>query len=205
MQENMTEHTPCEPLTWRQYYTIFMQKKRLPYVDYYLGNRRILDVGCGEGGMLERYNNWQGIDVNQDLVGKCQQRGLPAKVMSAFEMNYANETFDGIHSAMLIEHFPPNEAFDFLRESARVMKHNGILLLTTPGVKRIWNTFSHIRPYPPAAIKKLLSVATEGYITKSKLPLKLLAAHATTSSLLDPIWQRSDPDGWVIVLSKTGG
>ena len=198
----MSENSQDRPLDWWKYYILLMQKRRLPYIDYYLGNQKILDVGCGEGKMLERYSNWQGIDINSDLVNKCQQRNLPASVMSAFAMDYADNTFDGIHSAMLIEHFYPADAFNFLKEAARVVRKHGIILLTTPSVKRIWNTFSHIRPYPPAALKKILTIATEGYIAKSSLPLQLLAAHATTSSLLDPIWQRSDPDGWVIVLCK---
>lgn len=206
----MNAETP-RPMTWRDYYSLAKKHRRAPYIDYYLGNRRVLDAGCGEGLMLARYSNWQGIDIDPELVRKCQSKGFQAEVMSVLNIQFPECSFDGVHAAQMIEHFPPAQALTFLQEASKILKPGGLLLLTTPGIKRVWNTFSHIRPYPPISLYKLLNVPTEGYLGKTSLPLKLLASHATRAgnglaaritALLDPILPASDPDGWIIVCEK---
>jgi hypothetical protein len=102
----------------------------------------------------------------------------------------------------------------FVHEAARVVRDGGVVLLTTPGVKNVWNTFSHVRPYPPDAFRKLLKSDTENYIRDSGIPLVLETAwgqrHYFESrlitfllSVLDLLWKPGNPIGWVIVLRKT--
>jgi SAM-dependent methyltransferase len=198
-------------MNWQVYYSMTRKFLRAPYVDYYLGNRHVLDAGCGEGVMLARYNNWHGIDIDQELIRKCQNQGFKADVMSVLEIKFPDSSFDGVHAAQLIEHFPPTQALQFLHETSRILKPGGFLLLTTPGIKRVWNTFSHIRPYPPISLYKLLNVSTESYLGKTRLPLQLFCSHATRSgkgflgklaAMLDPVLPASDPDGWIIVCKK---
>ena len=54
------------------------------------GPIRILDVGCGAGGMLEplsRYGTVTGVDMSAELVEFCHQRGFPDVVVgSAYEL-----------------------------------------------------------------------------------------------------------------------
>jgi predicted TPR repeat methyltransferase len=65
---------------------------------------RILDCGCGTGGMLSwltRYESRRlfGLDVAHEAVAFCQQRGYPTIVQaSAIELPFPDAAFDLITS-----------------------------------------------------------------------------------------------------------
>ncbi len=75
-----------------------------------LGRRKILDVGCGAGGMLEplsRYGEVTGVDMSPELVEFCHQRGFPrVQVGTAYELPVAPGTEDLITLFDTIEHVP---------------------------------------------------------------------------------------------------
>ena len=159
--------------TW-QYITYAFRYRCNPFHVAYLNGRHILDIGCGEGNFLRREPNSRiGVDIDPALVERCRSKGLESYCMSATKLDFPDATFDAIHAAELIEHFDPTTAIRFLSEAARVLRPGSIIYLTTPGENYIWNTFSHIRPYPPMAFKKLLGHTTEGYLRNGHLPLCL--------------------------------
>lgn len=196
------------------YLRLGLRHRQDPLVVHYLLGRDVLDVGCGRGEFLVRDpTRFVGVDVDPQLVAQCAERGLKARVMSAFDLQYPAGSFDAVRAAQLIEHFSPREAAAFLSQCATVLKPGGIVFLTTPGVRNVWNTFSHIRPYPPAALKKFLKTVTEGYIKDTALDLVFETAYghrrysearsiAFLSSALDLMIPPSDPIGWTIILRK---
>ncbi len=140
----------------------------------YLNGRKTLDVGCGEGDFLKKdASNRVGADIDENLVRRCIEKGLVAHCMSATDLGFPDQCFDAVHAAELIEHLDPPAAVRFLAESARVLKPGGIVYITTPGERYVWNTFSHIKPYPPIAFEKLLGNSTEGFIKEQALQLGL--------------------------------
>ncbi len=197
-----------------EYFVLGLRDRKDPFYVKYLAGKRVLDIGCGLGEFLARDpENTVGVDLDQELVSKCRERGLTAHCMSALALEFPDASFDAAHAAQLIEHFPPAEAARFLGEVARVLRPGGYLLLTTPGLRNIWNTFSHIRPYPPTAFLKLLSSATENYLCAGRARLEVADVHGSRfyfrsrvasfgSRLFDVFLPPKDPIGWTIVLRR---
>jgi SAM-dependent methyltransferase len=154
-----------------------------------------------------------GLDCDPMLVDECRRQGLRAEVGSAQELRFQDAEFDVVRAAQLIEHLTPEQGARFLAEAARVLKPGGRVFLTTPGVRNAWNTFSHIRPYPPMAFRKLLSQSTEGYIRGGHIPLEFEGAWGirwyhmgkvvrTVGQIVDMLFPPSNPIGWTIVLRR---
>ena len=196
------------------YLLILISKRVNPLHVEDLANRMVLDVGCGEGDFMAKDPlNRVGVDIDAELVRRCKGRGLDARCMSATKLGFPDDSFDAVHGAELIEHFEPKTAVQFLSEAARVLKPGGIVYLTTPGERYVWNTFSHVRPYPPIAFKKLFGTSTEGFIQDNSIPLKLECYFAfrrvshnrlitglmnTLNVAIPPRW----PSGYVLILRK---
>ncbi len=197
-----------------EYIYLALKYKKDPFFVKYLRGRRVLDVGCGRGEfLLKNPQNFIGVDLDLKLIEICNKKGLLAHCQSAFDLDFENESFDVVHASQIIEHFTPSDASRFLEEAARVLKPNGVVFLTTPGVKNVWNTFSHIKPYPPEAFKKLLTSDTENYIRKKTSALRFEDAWGFRFfskinvimfifSILDLLFKPSNPIGWTIVLRK---
>ena len=110
---------------------------------------KILDLGAGDKNFTkvvkENGIDCIGLDINDvDLENQ--------------KINYENEHFDLVSGISLIEHiFNPT---NFLRESLRVLKKNGFLILITPdwkyNVEDFYNDPTHIRPYTKKSLKFLL-------------------------------------------------
>jgi ubiquinone/menaquinone biosynthesis C-methylase UbiE len=99
---------------------------------------KLLDAGCGTGGMLhtlhETRPEWQitGLDLSSVAVEHCQQRGLPEIIRGSVDkMPFPNASFDVVVSLDVLYHkqVSQNRA---LSEIARVLKPGGLLILNLP-------------------------------------------------------------------------
>jgi len=125
--------------------------------DNYLKNRRVLDVGCGRGEILKKdLQNFFGIDANPTVVNDLQSQGYQARLAEASNLPYPDNQFETVYCSNLIEHLFPDQAYAMLKEANRVLKKHGTIILISPMPMSIWNTFGHIKPYPPLAISKIL-------------------------------------------------
>ncbi len=101
-------------------------------------NKRVLDIGCGDGTMgkclLERRNELHGVDISQSAVEMANRNGIQARVVDIEDDNlpFADGFFDVVVAAEIIEHLYDTEGF--LREINRVLKATGNLVLTTPNL-----------------------------------------------------------------------
>ncbi|MHB1080071.1 MAG: class I SAM-dependent methyltransferase [Prosthecobacter sp.] len=99
---------------------------------------RLLDAGCGTGGMLEFLQGTMGglelagVDVAEDAVRHCHQRGLSTVQSGAVEaLEFEDAVFDAVLSLDVLYHAGVNEE-KALAEMGRVLRPGGLLVLNLP-------------------------------------------------------------------------
>lgn len=104
-----------------------------------LAGKRTLDAGCGYG-LFSSEASARGatvvsVDIGPRLVAKAMARaGSRGLVADACELPVRDESFDLIISSEMLEHTPT--PLRTLQELARVLRPDGVLVLTTPN--RAW-------------------------------------------------------------------
>jgi len=104
-------------------------------IKYLAGRRgRMIDVGCGNGGIVEsaREYGWEaeGIDVDAGAIDNARGKGLNVHSGTLAAQAYPDATFDLITMSHVIEHL--HDPVGILRESHRVLKPDGLLMILTP-------------------------------------------------------------------------
>jgi len=98
---------------------------------------KVLDIASGTGAMARRLvnNGFVNITAN-DIDSKSFEANeinfLSINLDGNFSDSFGVETFDAIVAIEIIEHLENPSAF--IRECYKVLKNNGILLITTPNV-----------------------------------------------------------------------
>jgi len=159
-----------------------IKERQKVYIDYFRGKTNVLDIGCGRGEfvelLMENGVGVQGIDLNEDMVGYCQDNGLPVLQMDLFKYldGLEDNSLDGIFAAQVIEHLEPKSLIHLSQLCYKKLKPSGTLVFETinPGnVQAICTWFyldpSHIRPVSPELIKFITEA--EGFKFKDILYL----------------------------------
>lgn len=96
---------------------------------------KVLDVGCGSGTIAKKIKDAghavKGIDFSEEAIKRANARGIETKQCNLDEgISEPDNIYDVVWEGDIVEHvFDP---IGLLKESARVLKTNGILLLTIP-------------------------------------------------------------------------
>jgi SAM-dependent methyltransferase len=116
-----------------------------------------LDVGCGTGTFLELSpKTIVGLDVNPENIEFCKSRGLNAIEGTALELPFADGSFSNIHCSHLLQVLTPDEMVAVMKELMRVLKKDGILVISTLNCfKNFYRHPENSRPYPPDSIRRL--------------------------------------------------
>ncbi len=128
------------------------KKKEYNYVWRHLSTcDRILDVGCGVGFLMSYApDRIIGIDINPNNVAFCKSNGYQAFVGDALNLNFPDNSFDGVHSSHVMHVFTPGQAIIFIKEMCRVCKPGGKIVVTTKHDHQyFWQNPENSRPYPP--------------------------------------------------------
>ena len=126
---------------------------------------RILDVGCGTGAnllMLSKYGDAEGVDVSEDALAFCRERGLEnVKLGAAEQLPYDDGTFDLVTALDVVEHLDDDLAG--LREMRRVLRPGGRVLLFVPTFMFLWglqdDVSHHRRRYRMPELRRVLEQA----------------------------------------------
>ncbi|VAW14098.1 hypothetical protein MNBD_BACTEROID05-665 [hydrothermal vent metagenome] len=136
--------------------------------DHIKENDKVLDIGCGNGRFLEVLNGktfqYTGIDNSESLISYAKKwQGDRGKFLcaDALALPFKDASFDVAVSFGVLHHIPSKKyRVQFLNEAYRVLKKDGLLILT---VWNLWN--ERLTPViKKHAVQKLLG--------KSKLDFK---------------------------------
>lgn len=126
------------PSAWRTKY-----EDRLPLcvkIISALNPSRVLDVGAGDGlvldrlsGAQEKHAEFSGIELNADAVRRMREKGYDAYECSASsKYPFKDDHFDVVFAGEVIEHVIDPDAM--LGECRRVLSPSGTLVITTPNL-----------------------------------------------------------------------
>jgi SAM-dependent methyltransferase len=127
-----------------------------------LAQAPLLDIGCGRGELLASVRvEARGFDTNERSVADLKARGFDvtlAGVPQCFD-GIADASIGSIAALHVVEHLPVELLFAFFRESARVLRDGGLLMIETPNAESMlmsttefWRDPTHLAPRHPAAL-----------------------------------------------------
>ncbi len=111
-----------------------------------LSGKRILDIGCSRGHLLERFRRYGGvsfvaIELDPEMRELARSHGIEAEAHQinifkgsqiAAQLPYQDASLDVVLAAEIIEHIVDTQGF--LAEIQRVLRPGGAVLLSTPNV-----------------------------------------------------------------------
>ena len=151
-------------LVWYKY-------KYLPLLSGVKPNDAILDLGCGNGNLMQFFQrngfiNVKGIDISPEQINIAVSRGLDTYVADVFDfLPPREETFDVIFAIDVIEHFNKEEIISLFPIIHRSLKEGGRLILQTPNGQGlfpqqvIYGDFTHLTIFTPDSLRHILKIA----------------------------------------------
>jgi 2-polyprenyl-3-methyl-5-hydroxy-6-metoxy-1,4-benzoquinol methylase len=152
--------------------SVFIRQLKALAVHFAGSSGPVVDLGCGRGTMLQILKssgiNCYGVDAFVPALEECRVRGLDVVESDVFQHLSAllDNSIGGIFCSHLIEHLASAEALTLLRESHRVIRPGGALVIITPNPKDLnvltevfWLDLTHVRFYPAALLGPLLREA----------------------------------------------
>jgi 2-polyprenyl-3-methyl-5-hydroxy-6-metoxy-1,4-benzoquinol methylase len=131
---------------------------------------RLLDVGCGTGGLLQAAASasWhvEGIDVSNKAAEHVKNLGFEVFCGTLEKAQFPDNSFDVVTASELLEHVPSPRLL--VGEIARILRPGGLFWTTTPHARGIsgrllglkWSVLSppeHLQLFSVAGARKLLS------------------------------------------------
>lgn len=130
--------------------------------------RSVLEIGAGPGRdslyFLEHGLDMTTVDLSEEMVRLCQQKGLHARVMDFYDLDFADRTFDAVYAMNCLLHVPKAQLPGVLREIKRVLKPGGLFYLGLYGgisTDGIWDQDSYepkryFAMYPDVEIQRII-------------------------------------------------
>ena len=108
-----------------------------PLCYYASSGDKVLDLGCGNGRLLQIFKdikiNYTGADNSEKLIAIAKKTYPSATFLVAdtLQLPFPSGSFDKIYSIAVLHHIPSGELrHQFIQEAKRVLKPDGLLILT---------------------------------------------------------------------------
>lgn len=128
-------------------YSIWVKVKE--FLDSLEDNKIILDAGCGNGKYIKyiienlKMKQIYGIDYSCEFIKLCSEKfnnsNIIFKEMNITNLNFPDNHFDYIISIAVIHHLNPENRIKMIKELVRVVKNNGLILISAWGIIRTDN------------------------------------------------------------------
>ncbi|MBN1272455.1 MAG: class I SAM-dependent methyltransferase [Candidatus Aminicenantes bacterium] len=174
------------------------------YLQYFQKGPLVLDLGCGRGEFLEMLEETgvpaQGIDINEQMIDICRDKGLNSRKKDILEAlaECRDNSLSGIFSSQVIEHLHPGQlkkfielAFDKLMPQSRIVLETINPTSVFSLVQTFFLDMTHQKPVHPQALKFLLESSgfEEAEIVYSSTPeeeqLKTLPVGNETAEIIN--------------------
>lgn len=146
-------------------------------LEVYRMSFRLLDIGCGRGGLLKMAakRGWKaiGCEFSQEATELCRKNNLEVICGKLPEINFEADYFDVICMQEVIEHVDEKPG-EFFAEVFRILRPGGALYLTTPNLNSLtrfllgakWRAFhiEHRFLFTPYTLKEILK--NSGFIIR---------------------------------------
>ena len=120
-----------------------------------------LDFGCGPGRLTvplsASFERTIGVDVARPMI-EAARRFKPASAHCEFVVNrhpdlrlFDSDTFDVVHSCLVLQHVPPDVALGYIAEFFRVARPGGLVVFQLPAVRYTEDQVSAAHALPDAA------------------------------------------------------
>lgn len=119
----------------REWYLLIFRKKMKIITDFLdkQKGKKILDAGCGEGILVEKYRKMgydiEGIDPNYESEF--------VKTGSILKTDYEDNTFDIVLLLDVLEHISYSDQYIALKEIKRILKNYGVLVMSVPNLANL--------------------------------------------------------------------
>ncbi len=151
------------------------------------GTGRVLDAGCGTGANLEhlrRYGAPVGVDISDEALAFCRQRGVRAVRGSVLALPFGPEAFGLVTSFDVLYHRWVTDDRAAVAELTRVLAPGGLLFVRVPALRLLWGAHDEAvlsrHRYTRAELRTLLKGAGLELLRTSycnSLLFPLLLAH----------------------------
>jgi SAM-dependent methyltransferase len=139
-----------------------------PYAELAGSHAPLVDIGCGRGELLalcrEANVEARGFDTNERSVADLRARGFTATVAGVpgcFD-GEADGSIGSVAAIHVVEHLDVPTLVALFRESHRVLRQGGLLMIETPNAESLamtgsdfWRDPTHLAPRHPAALTLL--------------------------------------------------
>ncbi len=125
---------------------------------------RVLEVGCGGGALMRSLSalgcQVVGVDIAEEAVRLAEREAKGCRVLraDASRLPFDDHSFDRVVAHHLVEHLEEPESA--LREWARVLSEDGILVICTPNRRypspRIFDDPTHVHLYDREELSRLV-------------------------------------------------
>lgn len=140
---------------------------RYQFARQFVADKVVLDAACGEGygsDILARdAAKVYGIDISEESIihakNKYDNKRISYQVASVCELPFDTDSFDVVVSFETLEHIDEASQLQFLQEIQRVLKKDGILVISTPNhrvYKQRGENHFHVRELEYREFKTLL-------------------------------------------------
>lgn len=138
---------------------------RYDWVNTVCRGKDVLDVPCGMGwgtSLIKGTRSLQGIDLNAESILEARKRyGSHAEfsVGDMAELKVLDLSLDVVCCLEGIEHVPKEVGRSFLKETQRVLRDGGLLMISSPYCRTQLHSGNpyHIYEYQPEEIQRLLA------------------------------------------------
>lgn len=142
-----------------------IKERQKQYLEYILPTDKVLDIGCGRGEFIELLTDngisVNGIDINEDMVEYCIDRGFNVQYADAIDYLAAvpPQTYDCISMCQVIEHLTFEQYTELLGLMLNALKPGGKVIIETINAQSVYamsNWFyidpTHTKPVHPETL-----------------------------------------------------